>query len=93
MFKRLREQGSDSLTEQKDLIKAGKEGQILNFIDREFNTHRRLIVNNRSTSQDLKNQRHEKAFREKIKEYLEQQSQSQREQASQAQIQQNIPPK
>jgi hypothetical protein len=92
LLKKIREQGSNSLTEQRDLIKEGKEGQTLNFIDREFNSYRRLIVN-RSTSQDLKNQRYEKEFREKIKNHFEQQSQSQREQTFQAQTQQNIPPK
>jgi len=87
----LRKQNLTILTEWKDLLREGKNESTVRFIDDKFADYRRN--NNRANSQDIKNQRHEKAFQAEMRNYLNQQSQSRLQEGQQAKVQQNIPPK
>jgi len=89
---RLREQNLAILTKWKDLLKKGKDESTARFIDSKFAIYQRNN-NNRTNSQDIKNQRYEKEFQDEVSNYLNQQSQSRLQEEQQAIVQQNIPPK
>lgn len=89
----IRKQSLDNLTKEKDLVRKGKDEQVIRFIDREFRNAQRFI--NNAGSRELKNQKYEKEFRKKVQDYLDQNFQSRSQEGQrvqQTQIQQNILP-